>query len=59
MQKTILINREVVKDLVKVKEEFDAIVESIELMSDNEFMNSYKKSKEQVKKREFADWNAL
>ena len=50
MQETILINREAVKDLVKVKEEFDAIVESIELMSDKEFMNSYNKSKEQIKK---------
>ena len=59
MQETILINREAVKDLVKVKEEFDAIVESIELMSDKEFMNSYNKSKEQIKKREFADWNEL
>ena len=59
MQETILINREAVKDLVKVKEEFDAIVESIELMSDKVFMNSYNKSKEQIKKREFADWNAL
>ena len=46
-------------DLVKVKGEFDAIVESIELMSDKEFMDSYKKAKEQIKKREFDDWNAL
>jgi len=59
MQEGILINREAVKDLVKVKEEFDAIVESIELMSDKEFMNSYNKAKEQIKKREFADWDAL
>lgn len=59
MQETILIKREAVEDLMKIKEEFDAVVESIELMSDSEFMNSYKKVKEQVKKREFADWNAL
>lgn len=59
MQQAILINREAVKDLIKVKEEFDAIVESIELMSDKAFMDSYKKAKEQIKKREFADWNAL
>ena len=59
MQEAILINREAVEDLVKVKEEFDAIVESIELMSDKEFMDSYKKAKEQIKKREFVDWNAL
>ena len=59
MQETILIIREAVEDLVKVKEEFDAIVESIELMSDKAFMNSYKKAKEQIRKRKFADWNAL
>jgi len=59
MQETILINREAVEDLVKVKEEFNAIVESIELMSDKKFMDSYRKAKEQIKKREFADWNAL
>ena len=46
-------------DLVRVKAEFDSIVESLELMADNEFMNSYKKSKDQIKKREFVDWNAL
>ena len=54
-----MINRQAIIDLVKVKEDFDSIVESIELMSDKEFMESYKKSKEQVKKREFEDWNAL
>ncbi|MBI2565286.1 hypothetical protein HYV79_04885 [Candidatus Woesearchaeota archaeon] len=56
---TVLLNKQAIVDLVKVKEEFDVIVESIELMSDKEFMESYKKSKEQIKKREFADWNAL
>lgn len=35
------------------KEQFD---ESIELMSNKDFMNSYKKAKEQIKKREFAYW---
>ncbi len=59
MQETILINKEAVEDLIKVKEKFDAIVESIELMSNKEFMSSYKKAKEQIKKREFADWDAL
>lgn len=59
MQETIIIKREAVNDLVKVKEEFDVIVESIELMSDTAFMDSYKKAKEQIKNREFADWDAL
>jgi len=56
---TVLLNKQAIVDLVKVKEEFDVIVESMELMSDKEFMESYKKSKKQIKKREFADWNAL
>ena len=56
---TIAINRDAIMDLVRVKDEFDSIIESLELMSDPEFMSSYKKSKEQIKKREFDDWNEL
>ena len=57
MAETISVRKKAILDLVKVKEEFDSIIESLELMSDKEFMNSYKKSKEQIKNREFADWN--
>lgn len=53
---TVIVNKQAILDLVKMKEEFDIIVESIELMGNKDFMNSYKKSKEQIKKREFADW---
>lgn len=53
------INKQAVVDLIRVKDEFDSIVESIELMSDKEFMDSYKKSRQQVKKREFVDVNEL
>ncbi len=56
---TITVNKDAILDLVRVKDEFDAIVESLELMSDSEFMTSYKKSKEQVEKRDFDDWNDL
>lgn len=56
---TVTVNRDAIKELIKLKEEFSAIVESLELMSDKEFMESYKRSKEQVKKREFANWNEL
>lgn len=59
MEQTITINKQAVIDLVKIKGEFDAVVESIELMGDKEFMNSYTKAKEQIKKREFEDWDAL
>lgn len=56
---TITINKKALADLIKVKEDFDSIIESIELMNNKEFMSSYKKSKEQVKKRQFVDWNEL
>lgn len=55
----VCINKNAITDLLRIKEEFDSVVESIELMGDKQFMASYKKAKEQVKKREFADWNAL
>ena len=59
MPETITIKKEAIHDLVRVKEEFDAIVESIELMADKGFMESYNKSKQQIKKKEFVDWNEL
>ncbi len=56
---TILVKRDAIVDLVRVKEQFDSIVESLELMADSEFMASYQKSQQQVKNREFVDWDAL
>ena len=56
---TIQINKQAIVDLVRIKENFDSVIESLELMSDKEFMKSYNKSKDQIKKREFDDWNAL
>jgi hypothetical protein len=56
---TIQIKKEAILDLVRIKDEFDAVIESLELMSDKEFMNSYKESKKQVEKREFEEWDAL
>jgi len=54
---TIQINKQAIIDLVKVKDEFDTIIESLELMGDKEFMDSYKKAKEQIKKKEFENWD--
>ena len=59
MAETITVNKEAIIDLIRVKEEFDSIIESIELMADKEFMNSYIKAKEQIKKREFVNWNDI
>ena len=55
----ITIDRKVLADLIRLKEEFDLVVESLELMSDKEFMKSLKKSEEQIKNREFANWDEL
>ncbi len=55
----ITIDRKAFIELMKLKEEFDLIMESIELSNDKEFMDSYKKAKEQIKKRDFVDWNEL
>lgn len=59
MSMTIQLKKEALQDLIKVKEEFDSIVESLELMSDKKFMASYKEAKKQVAKREFEDWDEL
>lgn len=59
MEETLCIDKRAIVDLLRIKEEFDSIVESLELMSDKEFMDSYEKAKMQVKEREFSDWNAL
>jgi len=56
---TIMVDRDAIVDLVRVKDEFDSIVESLELMADPKFMASYQKSKQQIEKREFVDWNEL
>ena len=56
---TIAVRREAIEDLLRIKDEFDAVVESLELMSDGNFMRAYRRSREQVRKREFTDWDAL
>lgn len=56
---TITIDKKVILDLAKLTEEINDRVESIELMSNQKVMESHKRAKEQIKNREFADWNAL
>ncbi len=59
MEKGIVITKNAILDLVRLTNEINDRVESLELMSDPEFMESFKKSKEQIKNREFADWDEL
>lgn len=55
----VCITKNEIADLVRLTNEINNRVESLELMSNKKFMASLKKAKEQIKKREFADWNAL
>jgi len=55
----ICITKREIADLSRLTNEINNRVESLELMSDKKFMASLKKAKEQIKKREFADWDAL
>ena len=56
---SVTISKQAMEDLIRIKEEFDLVIESLELMSNEEFMISYKKAKEQVKNKEFDSWNEL
>lgn len=55
----VCINKSEIEDLVRLTNEINDRVESLELMSNKKFMKSFKKAKEQVKKRDFKNWNAL
>ena len=59
MGETIQVSKKAILDLVRVKDEFDGIVESLVFMGDKEFMASYHKAKDQIRKRDFASWNEL
>ena len=49
MARTITISEDVFKEMIRKKEEFDAIVESIELMNNSKVRESILKSKEDIK----------
>ncbi len=55
----VTVNKAAFMDLLRVKDEFDMIVESMELMADKKFMESYQNARKQIKAREFTDWDAL
>lgn len=55
----VCISKSAIADLARLTNEINDKVESIELMSDKKFMASLRKSDEQIKKRDFANWDAL
>jgi len=56
---TVTIERKTLIDLAKLAEEINNKLESLELMSDPELMESHKRAKEQIKNKEFANWDDL
>jgi hypothetical protein len=55
----IKVDRKVIMDLAKRLADINDRIESLILASDPKFMESLKKSKDQIKKREFANWDEL
>ena len=55
----VSITKSAIEDLARLTNEINDRVESLELMSDKKFMVSLRKAKKQIKKRDFADWDAL
>ena len=56
---TITIERKTLIELAKLAEEINDKLESLELMSDPNVMESHRRAKEQIKKRQLKEWNAL
>ena len=56
---SITIDKKIIRELMESIEDIQLKLESIELSSNKEFMTSLKKSKEEIKNRDFADWNEI
>ena len=55
----ISIDKNAITDLAKLANEINDRIESLALMSDSEVMEGHRKAKEQIKRREFANWDEL
>ena len=55
----ISVNKSAIIELARLTNEINDRVESLELMSNEKFMSSFRESKKQIRKREFADWDEL
>ena len=56
---TINVDKQIIFDLSNMIEEIQLKLESLELMNNPKVMESLKRSEEQIKNREFANWNEL
>ena len=56
---TVTIERKNIVELIELATELEDRLESLELMSNPEVMESHRKAKEQIKNRDFANWDDL
>ena len=56
---TLTIDKKAFAELIDEFEELQLKLESLELMNDKEVMESHKRAKEQIKNRDFANWDEL
>jgi uncharacterized membrane protein (DUF106 family) len=56
---TVIVDRNIILDLAKRIEELNDKMESLELSSNPKIMESLEKSEEEIKNRDFANWNEL
>ena len=59
MDENICVSRKAFVDLAQMIEEINDKMEALELASDPEFMESLRKSEEEIKKRDFGSWDDL
>ncbi len=59
LMEKISINKSEIIKLARLINEINDRIESLELMSDKKFMNSFKEAKKQIRKREFTNWDEL
>ena len=55
----VTLNKDSIVELSNLVEDIQLWLESLELASNSEFVESMKKSEEQIKNKDFADWNEL
>ncbi len=55
----VYMSRKAFEEIMEAKKHLDSLMESVELINDEEFMEGYKKAKTDIKKGQFEDWDKL
>ncbi len=59
VRKGVYMSRKVFREIMETKERLDSLMESVELMNDREFMESYSRAKKDISRGRFEDWEGL